>query len=44
TAGEYAEPKRRLAIRHDDIDDYTLAKTDFITGIERAAWALKERR
>jgi len=40
-AGEYAELKRRLASQHDDIDDYTLAQTDFITGIERTARALK---
>ena len=43
-AGEYAELKRRLASRHVETDDYTLAKTDFITSIERKARALEERR
>ena len=43
-ASEYAMLKRRLASRHVETDDYTLAKTDFITGIEQTARALKERR
>jgi GrpB-like predicted nucleotidyltransferase (UPF0157 family) len=37
---EYAELKRRLAIRHGtDVDAYTEAKSDFIHGIERKASA-----